>query len=183
MAVTVSLAVPVIETERLILRGWREEDHKPLAAMFADSEVMRFIGGVQSFNDSWRSMAAIIGHWHLRGFGFWVVERKEDGAFIGRIGLWCPEGWPGMEVGWALARPYWGQGYATEAARASFDYGFRQFAVPKLVSLIHADNRASQRVAERLGETKGALFELVIYGNRTPVDIWEISRERWTASS
>lgn len=172
---------PVVETKRLILRGWRESDHPPFAAMMADAEVARFIGGVQSPNDAWRTMAAIIGHWHLRGYGFWVVERKEDTAFIGRIGLWQPEGWPGMEVGYALARPYWGKGYATEAAQASLDYGFRNYPVEKLVSTIHPDNHASQRLAGRLGETKGDRFELVIYGNRNPVDVWEISREKWAA--
>ncbi len=171
--------VPVVETERLILRGWREEDHKPFAAMMTDPDTTRFIGGVQTPMDAWRTVAAIIGHWELRGYGFWVVERKSDSAFIGRIGLWQPNGWPGMEVGYALARPFWGQGYATEAARASLDYGFRNYPVAKLLSLIHADNRPSQQVAERLGETKGGPCEIVVYRNRIPFDIWEISREKW----
>ncbi len=170
---------PIVETERLILRGWREEDFEPFAAMMADPEVMRFIGGVQAKNDAWRTMAAIIGHWHLRGHGFWAVERKTDSAFIGRIGLWRPEGWPQMEAGWAVAREHWGKGYATEAAKASLDYGFRHFPVAKLISLIHADNRNSQAVAARVDETRGGPFELVIHGKGFPVDIWEITREAW----
>lgn len=172
---------PIVETERLILRGWREEDFEPHAALMADLEVARFIGGAQARNDAWRYMASFIGHWHLRGHGFWAVERKSDGAFIGRIGLWRPEGWPGLEVGWTLARAYWGYGYATEGARASLDYGFRHYPVPKLISLIHADNRPSQRVAERLGETRGAPFEIVLAGRIYPVAIWEIGREKWAA--
>jgi RimJ/RimL family protein N-acetyltransferase len=172
---------PIIETERLILRGWREEDYQPFAAMMADPETARFIGGVQSANDAWRTMATIIGHWQLRGYGFWVVERKSDKTFLGRIGLWQPEGWPGMEVGWGLARGHWGNGYATEAAKASLDYGFHNYKVAKLISTIHPENIPSQRVAKRLGEIKGAPFEHVIYGNRSPVDIWEISREKWEA--
>jgi len=172
---------PTLETERLTLRGWREADIEPLAAMMGDPEVAHFIGGVQSRSDAWRTMATFIGHWQLRGHGFWVVERKSDGAFIGRIGLWRPEGWPGLEVGWALARAYWGQGFASEAAKASLDYGFGHYPVKKLISTIHPDNRPSQRVAERLGETRSGVFEIAIFGRRYPVDIWEISRERWSA--
>lgn len=174
---------PIIETERLILRGWREADIEPFAAMMAQPEVAQFIGGVLSPSDAWRTMATFIGHWHLRGHGFWVVERKSDGAFLGRIGLWRPEGWPGLEVGWALERAYWGQGIATEAAKASLDYGFRHYSVTKVISTIHADNRPSQRVAERLGETRSGVVELAIFGRRYPVDVWEIDRERWNATA
>jgi len=177
----VNTETPVVETKRLILRGWRESDYPPFATMMADAEVTRFIGGVQSPNDAWRTMATIIGHWHLRGHGYWAVERKEDSAFIGRIGLIRPEGWPGMEVAYALACPYWGQGYATEAALASLDYGFRNYPVTTLISLIHAENHPSRRIAERLGETKGTTFEIVVFGNRNPVDVWEITRESWAA--
>jgi RimJ/RimL family protein N-acetyltransferase len=92
----------------------------------------------------------MLGHWTLRGFGLWAVNRKSDGIFIGRVGLYYPDGWPGLEVGWVLARPYWGHGYATEAASASRDYGFKNYPVPNLISVIHPDNLASQRVAERL---------------------------------
>ena len=117
--------VPTIDTERLTLRGWRESDLDAYAAMMADPEVMRFLGGASSRGDAWRGMATLIGHWALRGFGLWAVERKSDGALIGRVGIQYPEGWPSTEVAWTLARPYWGQGYATEAAQASLDYGFK----------------------------------------------------------
>jgi RimJ/RimL family protein N-acetyltransferase len=174
-------AVPTLETERLRLRGWRDEDFEPLCRMMADGEVMRFIGGVHSRMDTWRVMAFFVGHWVLRGHGFWVVERKADGAFLGRVGLWRPEGWPGLEVGWALDRPYWGEGYATEAAKASLDYGFRNHAVPQLISPIDPDNRPSQRVAERLGETKGPPHTFTLIGRSFTADVWGISRERWVA--
>jgi RimJ/RimL family protein N-acetyltransferase len=80
-----------------------------------------------------------------------------------------------------LDRPYWGHGYATEAAKASLDYGFRNYAVPRLVSTIAPENLASKRVAERLGETKGAPHTLTLSGRSFTVDVWEISRERWAA--
>ena len=174
---------PILETKRLILRGYKPEDFDALAQFMMDPEVTRYLSGQpQSRADVWRGFATILGHWVLRGYGFLAVERKEDGAFIGRIGLWNPEGWPGMEVGWTLGRPYWGQGYATEAARASLDYGFLTYPVDKLLSVIHVDNKASQKVAQRLGETRGQRTDLIIAGRTFPVDVWEIAREKWLAT-
>lgn len=173
-------SIPTLETDRLILRGWREDDLDAYAAMMADAEVMRFLGGVMARNDAWRGMASMIGHWVLRGHGMWAVERKSDGVLIGRIGVQRPESWPSEEIAWTLGRPYWGQGYATEAAKASRDWGFKNLPVPQLVSLIDAENLASQAVARRLGQTQGGPHTLVLQGKSYPVDIWEIPRERWT---
>jgi RimJ/RimL family protein N-acetyltransferase len=143
------MEVPTLTTERLTLRGWREDDLDAYAAIAADPEVMRFMGGPLDRADTWRQIAVFVGHWHLRGHGFWVVER--EGTMIGRIGLWRPHGWPGLEVGWLLAREAWGHGYATEAARASVEHAWRTTDVPRLISLIAPDNHASARVAQRLG--------------------------------
>jgi len=97
-------------------------------------------------------MAFVIGHWQVWGAGTWVVEQKESGAFIGIVGFSEPEGWPGLELAWTLARPYWGQGYATEAAREALAYAFTIWKRERVISLIHPENRASIRVAERIGE-------------------------------
>ena len=141
--------VPTLTTDRLTLRGWRDEDTQPYAEITADPEVMRFMGGTLDLADTWRQIAFIVGHWELRGYGLWVVER--EGELIGRIGLLNPEGWPGLEVGWLLGRRAWGHGYATEAARAAVDYAWRELGAEELISLIAPDNTASAAVAARLG--------------------------------
>ena len=162
--------VPILTTGRLTLRGWREEDLAPYAAMTADPEVMRFMGGPLDRMDTWRQMAVFAGHWVLRGYGLWVVER--DGELIGRVGLLRHEGWPGLEVGWLLARAAWGQGYATEAAQASMEYTWRELGAAELISLIAPDNHASARVAERLGMRPGEDYDL----RGTPVVIHRVAR-------
>src|SRR5262245_60510221 len=117
--------IPCLETERLLLRGCRESDFDAYAAIMADPEVMRTLTGTPLPRwEAWRSFAAWAGHWALRGYGMWAVEEKASGQFIGRAGLQYPEGWPGREVGWTIARGHWGRGYATEAGRASVRHAF-----------------------------------------------------------
>ena len=100
-----------------------------------------------------------------------------SGAFIGRIGLWQPEGWPGTEVGWMLGRAWWGRGYATEAGRAAMDWGFEHLPVDELVSLIQPGNTASIAVAEKLGETFAGMVPY--RGGETGK--WAITRDAWAA--
>lgn len=172
--------IPVLTTERLVLRGWRQSDFDTLAGFLADPDVMRYLSGrPMSRSDAWRSLAALVGHWELRGYGMWAVERKSDGALIGRIGLHYPEGWPALEVGWTLGKDYWGQGYATEAARAAMRYGFLTQNVERLISCIDPENKASQAVALRLGETKGPAQQLTVSGETFTVDVWSIARAEW----
>jgi RimJ/RimL family protein N-acetyltransferase len=172
--------IPILETERLILRGWRPEDFEAYARFMADPDVTRYLTGEpMSRNDAWRNMAMVVGHWMLRGYGMWAVEQKSDGAFVGRVGMYCPEGWPAIEVGWTLGKDYWGQGYATEAARAAMAYAFFTQNLERVISVIQIDNVPSQAVATRLGETRGPRHDVVHGGKTFVTDIWSISREEW----
>ena len=173
------MTTPTLETERLWLRAFREEDLDAYAAICADPEVMRYLGDgrVLSRADAWRQMALIIGHWTLRGYGLWAVEERATGDLIGRLGFFNPEGWPGFELGWMLRRASWGRGYATEGAGRALAHAFTEMGRDHLISLIRPDNRASIRVAERLGERlerRTDLFgqEALVYG---------IDRARWEA--
>ncbi len=161
-----------LETERLILRQFREEDLDAYVEMVGDPEVMQYLGsGAMNRAEAWRNMAMILGHWRLRGFGMWAVEEKSGGAMIGRVGCWRPEGWPGLEVGWALRRSSWGRGFASEAARASLAAAFDLLGERHVISMIHGQNAASIRVAQRLGmrlEGRTELFGIpvAVYGIR-----------------
>jgi RimJ/RimL family protein N-acetyltransferase len=171
----VSVSVPILDTVRLRLRPWRDDDLEAYAAMNADPETMRYIGRGDTLSraDAWRSMAMLVGHWQLRGFGTWAVEERDTGTFVGRVGLHYPEGWPGLEVGWMLDRATRGRGYATEAARASLEYAWRTLDVDHVISLIQPENAASIRVAERIGEAREGTIELdgveaLVYGIDRP---------------
>ena len=152
-----------LETPRLRMRQFRASDLDDYAAMCADEEVMRHLGtGVTlSRADAWRSMAGILGHWQLLGYGMWALELKSNGQLIGRAGYLDPPGWPAFEVGWALARAHWGHGYATEAAGRAVEHAFVQLGRDKVSSLIRPDNHRSIRVAERLGETLAGEVDLL----------------------
>ena len=172
-------AAPVLETSRLILRGWRPQDFAPYAAMLADPETARFItrkGQPYGERETWAELAFLAGHWQLLGYGMFVVEERATGAFIGRVGPLEPKGWPGFEVGWALTAAARGKGYAVEAARAAIGWSFAQFAPDRIISLIDPRNAASRRVAERLGERRTA-ETFAPFG--LPCDIWELRREDW----
>ena len=160
-----------LETKRLSLRMFREDDFESYAKICADPEVMRYLGEGKPLTrpEAWRQMAMIVGHWRLRGYGIWAVEERESGVLLGRIGFFNPEGWPGFEIGWMLGKAYWGRGYATEGARRALQYAFGGMSRDHAISLIHPENVASIRVAERLGgnlEGRTALFgkEVLIYG-------------------
>jgi RimJ/RimL family protein N-acetyltransferase len=166
----------VLTTERLALRPFREDDLEAYHEMCSEPEVMRFLGGKPwSRMETWRHIATILGHWQMRGFGLWAVQETRSGLFVGRVGFIHPEGWPGFELGWTLARPYWGRGYATEAARRALEYAFTDLQREHVISLIHPENTASRAVAERLGER----YEETIEFFGAQISVYGIWRDAW----
>lgn len=161
-------------TERLKLRRWREDDLDGYAAIVADPEVTRFLGDRPLDRvAAWRQLALFVGHRELRGWTQPAVVERSSGRLIGRGGLWRPEGWPGLEVGWLLESASWGRGYASELGRAVRDHAFTVLGAGHLLSVIHRDNAASIRVAQAIGgrferghEVDGA--PCVIYGQNAP---------------
>lgn len=145
----------MIETERLILRNIDpERDFAAWARTMADPRTVRFLDGkVLDRALAWRNMAAIIGHWSIRGYGFFSVESKATGEWVGRVGPWYPEGWPEPEVGWTISPDHWGKGYATEAGRASVDFAYNELGWQRIIHVIRTGNDRSVAVAEKLGST------------------------------
>ena len=143
-----------LETPRLRLRMFRQADFEAYADMLADPQVARYLSHGQPLSrpDAWRHMAMLLGHWQLFGFGPWAVEERASGELVGRIGPYCPAGWPGLELIWTIRRQSWGQGYATEGAGAALAYVFQQMARERVISLIRPENTASIRVAEKIGQ-------------------------------
>jgi RimJ/RimL family protein N-acetyltransferase len=148
----------MIETQRLILRGWREADLAPWAGLNADPEVMRHFPSTHSRIESDAMAARNQDHIDQHGFGLWAVERKADGAFLGFAGLMILRDnnplAPGVEAGWRFAKHAWGQGYATEAARAAMDDGFVRKGFDQILAFTARSNLPSQAVMDRLGMTR-----------------------------
>jgi RimJ/RimL family protein N-acetyltransferase len=166
------MKVPVLTTARLRMRAFRNEDLDAYAEMCADPVVMKYIGpgATQTRGEAWRSMASILGHWELRGFGMWALEKKDTGELVGRAGFIEPEGWPGFELGWFLGRPHWGQGFATEAARAALDWGQKTLKRDRVISLIYPRNKRSVKVATGLGYVLSGSTKL--FGRKILVYEW-----------
>jgi RimJ/RimL family protein N-acetyltransferase len=150
--------VPVIKTERLTLRGHRLDDFADCAAMWAAPVVTRYIGGKPfSEEEVWARLLRYVGHWSLMGFGYWAIEERETGDFAGELGFAdykrniepSIRGVP--ELGWVLVSRAHGKGYATEAARAAVAWGEAHFGPARTVCIIHPENLASIRVAQKCG--------------------------------
>lgn len=171
---------PVIETERLLLRPPTLADFGAYAAYVSDPESMAFIGGAQSRAVAWRSFMVYAGAWATGGPSMFFVFERASGEFIGRIGPWRPESWPGCEVGWGIARRVFGQGYAGEAARACMDFAFDRLGWTDVIHSIEPANTASVRLAERLGSRRREDAPLPDPINKT-VGVWGQTREAWRA--
>lgn len=170
---------PVLETLRLTLRVPDRTDFEAWAALGEDEVATRFIGGVQSRFTTWNKLLAAIGAWHVQGFSTFSVIEKASGRWVGRVGPLHPEGWPGDEIGWTLARAAWGKGYATEAAIAAIDWVFANLGWPRIIHCIAPDNVASQAVARRLGSARIGPGRLPAPYQNDPIEIWGQTRADW----
>ena len=169
-----------IETERLILRPMEPRDVEPHIAMMGDPATAAFLSPTkkpQARMDLWRQYASYLGHWQIRGFGFMSVDEKESGDWVGRVGPWMPDGWPGLECGWSIKSEHWGKGYAPEAAIGAIKWTFNQFQdLSRIISVIDPDNANSQAVARKIGEEhSGEIFKLWDY----KLEVWAAERNAW----
>ena len=180
--------LPVLDTARLRLRPWRDEDLAPWAALNADPEVMATIGRPLERSQSDLLAQRIRGHFDRRGFGLWAVEVPDVASFIGFIGLSIPQFeahfTPCVEIGWRLARAEWGKGYASEGARAALAFGFERLGLAEIVSFTAVSNLRSRRVMERIGMQRRAAedFDHPNLPEGHPLRrhvLYRIAREAW----
>jgi len=165
-----SLPIPVIETDRLILRAPREDDFDALAE-FMTTDRSRFVGGPLDKPTAWRGFCGSLGHWALRGYGMWMVADQADDTPLGRVGFINHLGWDEPELGWHLFADAEGKGLAAEAARAARAYGARHFDLDGVISYIDPANARSVKLAERLGarfEREGAVLDHPCHVSRHP---------------
>ena len=172
---------PTIETDRLTLRAFRDDDVDDYFRVHDAPEVRASLHLPDSFDreEAWKHLAIWNGQWTLRHSGQWAVTLSATGEFIGRAGTHRPlrAGWPGLEVGWTLHPDHWGRGYATEAGRAAVDWAFANHEVEELVSVILPDNTASQSVARRLGFAWRE-ERILPHFSAMPHGIWALARPR-----
>lgn len=156
------LVPETITTDRLVLRLPAADDVEAYAAMVADPEVNRYVGGsaLARPENAFRSLGWLIGHWHLRGYGPWLVTERTTDALVGRVGGYFPLDWPAPEIAWTLARPFWSKGYAREAALAARAAVLTHLAPERLVSLVATENERSANLARRLGCTAAETREI-----------------------
>ena len=146
-----SVSVPRIRTSRLRLRELRQADFEAYAANQADPVAMKHMSGVHDRRTAWRTFSALAGNWLLQGVGWWAIERLDDLAYVGCVGVFYREGAGDVEMGWFVFRNHWRQGIAAEAGRAALGHALDVFAAPRVTALIDPCNVASIAVAERLG--------------------------------
>ena len=153
-----------VETDRLLLRLWEEADFDQFATYYADADNAKYVGGQKNRDDAWRHFVLQIGHWALKGFGYWAVDEKASGNFVGCVGLWQSPGWPELELGYWLLNEYRGKGYAREASMECIAFAKNHLKTKSLVSYIDPDNASSIKLVESLGASFEQTIDLLKHG-------------------
>jgi RimJ/RimL family protein N-acetyltransferase len=172
-----NVSSPVLTTERLILRPVQREDFEPWCAFMADERTAKYVGGVRTRAEVWRAFTSMAGAWALYGVGMFSVVERATGRWVGRLGPWHPEGWPGTEVGWGIVYDAQGKGYATEGSRRAMAFAFDVLQWDEVIHCIDPTNTASQRVAARLGSVNQGPCTLPAPFRDARVDRWAQTRE------
>lgn len=159
----IDLQIPLLTTERLVLRGPDDSDYENIATFFEDADRSWGFGGPLNRNGAWRWFASMIGHWALHGYGFWMIETK-DGELVGFVGIWYPEGWAEPELGWVMLESGEGKGYAYEAAVQIRRFAYEVLEFDTLCSYILPGNTRSVALAERMGAWHEGDIENVSHG-------------------
>jgi len=179
-----------VETPRLILRDWKDSDREPWAAMGRDPEVMRYLGPVMTREQADAGFERAQGQIARDGFGFWAVERKADGRFLGFLGpkntTFDAHFTPNIELGWRLSRDAWGQGLATEGARAARDWAFQNIETDEVIAITVPGNLGSQAVMRKIGLERDLAgdFDHPNLAETDPLRphlLFRLNRERWAA--
>ena len=175
---TFSPAGPILETERLLLRVQQAGDFERYAEMLAHPSSLH-IGGPLLRHEAWRRFLQMPGAWMVQGFAMFSVVEKSSGRWMGQAGPWCPDGWPGTEVGYSFHMDARGKGYATEACAAAMDYAFDILGWDEVIHSISPANTASQAVAQRLGSRNRGPGKLPPPLDVHAIEIWAQSRAEW----
>ena len=175
---TFSPAGPILETERLLLRVQQAGDFERYAEMLAHPSSLH-IGGPLLRHEAWRRFLQMPGAWTVQGFAMFSVVEKSSGRWMGQAGPWCPDGWPGTEVGYSFHMDARGKGYATEACAAAMDYAFDILGWDEVIHSISPENTASQTVAQRLGSRNRGPGKLPPPLDVHAIEIWAQSRAEW----
>lgn len=170
---------PLLVTRNLILRPPAAEDFRAYAAFCQEDGTNDFIGGKQEASPAWRQWCSLAGAWHIRGFSMFSVIERSSGEWVGRVGPWEPEGWPGREIGYGVSARFAGRGYAFEAAVAACDFAVEFLRWDEVMHCIDPGNLRSQALAKRLGAVNVGRTRLPPPYHEAPVDKWSQSAAEW----
>lgn len=173
------LSGPLLVTDRLILRPPLAKDFDDFAAMRADADTMRFLGGAVPRSVAWRQFTCQMGAWQMAGQSFFSVLERDSGQWVGQVGPWAPDGWPQPEIAYGLLPQFAGRGYAYEAAEAAINFAVEFLGWTEIAHIIHPDNHTSIALATKLGASDHGPTRLPAPSENLTVHLWMQSADHW----